>query len=100
MTQFASEVLESIIGLFEADDGKWTTDQIDHANRQWATLADDAKNFLNTLSSEDLENICIGEARDQERDDGTWISMRLYNGEWQTLPPAVDSFLTTIWEYA
>ena len=100
MTKFASQVLEDIIRIFENDEAVWSAEQINHANQKWETLADDAKNFLNTLSSEDLDSVCTGEARDVTRDDGSILTLRLYEGEWKTLPPAVDSFLTDIWEYA
>lgn len=101
MTEFASEVLETIIGLFETDEGAcWNSDQIQHANKKWHELADDAKNFLNTLSSKDLESICIGEGRGEVLDNGDVITLCQYSGEWQPLPAAVESFLETIWEYA
>jgi hypothetical protein len=88
------EVIETIISLFESDSGDWTDEQKDYARRKWSLLDDSSKNYLNTRSNEDLENICIGEYRDTEHGVA-----RLVNGEWQIIPPAVDSFLTDIWEF-
>lgn len=91
-----SETLNAIIKLFEADGGyRWDQKEREHAFARWRQLSDDDRKFLASLSDQDLDNVCIGEARDAENGD----VLRLYRSMWQTLPPAVDKFLTDIWEY-
>jgi hypothetical protein len=90
-----NDIVESIVSLFEADGGvKWTHNERVYAQRKYDALPDSDKEFLCGLSKEDLENVCIGE----QRGDHAFEDVRLFNGLWQRVPPAVDAFLTDIWE--
>jgi hypothetical protein len=90
-----NDIVEAIVSLFEADGGcAFTHNERVYAQRKYDALPDDAKAFLCGLSKEDLRSVCIGEVQG----DNEFEDVRLFNGSWQRLPPAVDSFLTDIWE--
>lgn len=83
--------MERILIIFEGDmGGRFTHNERVYAERKWEALDPESRMFLNSLSEEDLENICIGERRGEND--------VLYRGSWQPLPAAVDSFLNDIWE--
>jgi hypothetical protein len=83
-------------GLIEEADGGYvyTHNERVYAQRKYDALPDSAKEFLCGLSKEDLENVCIGEVQG----DAEYEDVRLFNGSWQRIPPAVDTYLTDIWE--
>lgn len=83
--------LSTIIAIFEGDMGvQWTHNEREYARRKWEALTEDQRKFLEELSGEDLDNVCIGERRRE--------SDVLYRGLWRPLPPGVDEFLADIWE--
>jgi hypothetical protein len=90
-----NERLAKIISLFEADGGySWEDRAREYALAKWTRLTPQSREFLESLSLEDLESVCIGEVRDEELG-----CARHFNGSWQVLPWEVDGFLTDIWEY-
>ena len=89
--------LASIVELFGSDSGaSWSKAEREYAFIKWEALDVVSQGFLDSLSDEDLANVCIGEVRD----DGNGTDIHLYRGKWQPVPPSVDKFLTDIWEYA
>ena len=89
-----NHTLEEIIEIFENDSGVRPT-ALEKAYDQgaWEMLSEQEKEFLNALEREDLESICVGEARGSD-DEPEW----LIQGDWRKLPPAVQKFLNIVFE--
>jgi hypothetical protein len=89
--------LNKIIAIFETDDGgKWTQGERDHALARWMELSLEDRAYLDGLSEEDLDNACTGETRYGPNEE----ILRVLGGDWAELPPSVDRFLETIWNFS
>lgn len=87
--------IEKIIKCFENDEGGgWEPERADFAREAWAALPAVSREFLDSLSDEDLDSVCCGES--QAGPDG--LVVWWFNGAWRTLPDGVERFLDSIWE--
>jgi hypothetical protein len=87
--------LSRIIDAFEGDNGYiYSPEEREEIDRMWNSATPDQRAFLEGLSTEDLESICVGEQR-----GGTDATVTcFYGGKWQSLPAGVNGLLARIFD--
>lgn len=87
--------LSRIIDLFEMDNNvRYSPQEREEIDVMWNNATPDQRSFLEGLSDEDLENICIGE----QRGDTDATVTCFYGGKWQSLPAGVNGLLARIFD--